>query len=337
MQLQNELMRLLNIRFPVIMAPMFLVSNQEMMEAGIRSGIMSVFPTLNYRKEGSLEDIIDNLHLALLQQEGKPGNFGVNLIVQQTNPLYKKHLEICIKRKVPFYITSLGKPKEVIEKAHSYGAKVFCDVTNMKHAEKCASEGCDGFLAVGQGAGGHAGPHPNYILIPALRKMFPDKPVIAAGGIATGEAMLSMLACGASAASIGTRFIASVEANVSEEYKKAIVDSGMDDIVMTERISGTPCAVINTPYAQKIGLHQNWFERWMNKNPTTKKYFKMLVQIRGMQRLQQAVKPGNYKTLWCAGESVEMIHDILPCEQIIKMLEMELIASFEKMKKDFSG
>ena len=337
MQLQNELMRLLNIRFPVIMAPMFLVSNQEMMEAGIRSGIMSVFPTLNYRKEGSLEDIIDNLHLALLQQEGKPGNFGVNLIVQQTNPLYKKHLEICIKRKVPFYITSLGKPKEVIVKAHSYGAKVFCDVTNMKHAEKCASEGCDGFLAVGQGAGGHAGPHPNYILIPALRKMFPDKPVIAAGGIATGEAMLSMLACGASAASIGTRFIASVEANVSEEYKKAIVDSGMDDIVMTERISGTPCAVINTPYAQKIGLHQNWFERWMNKNPTTKKYFKMLVQIRGMQRLQQAVKPGNYKTLWCAGESVEMIHDILPCEQIIKMLEMELIASFEKMKKDFSG
>ena len=335
MQLQNDLTRLLNIRLPVIMAPMFLVSNQEMMEIGIRSGIMSVFPTLNYRELGTLEDIIDNLHLTLLQQQGKPGSFGVNLIVQQTNPLYKDHLAICIQRKVPFYITSLGNPKEVIEKAHSYGAKVFCDVTNMKHAEKSVQVGCDGFIAVGPGAGGHAGPHPNYILIPALKKQFPGIPVIAAGGIATGEAILSMLACGASGASIGTRFIASVEAKVSAEYKKAIVDAGMEDIVMTERISGTPCAIINTPYAQKIGLRQNWLERWMNKNEATKKYFKMLVQVRGMQKLQQAIKPGNYKTLWCAGQSVEMIHDILPCDQIINMLEKELMEAFNKLEKEF--
>lgn len=335
MLVQNELTKLLNIRFPVIMAPMFLVSNQEMMEAGIRSGIMSVFPTLNFRKQGELEDIIDNLHLAILQQQGKPGSFGVNLIVQQTNPLYKAHLEICVQRKVPFYITSLGNPVEVIERAHSYGAKVFCDVTNIKHAEKCMHAGCDGFIAVGQGAGGHAGPHPNYILIPSLKKLFPQIPVIAAGGIATGETILSMLACGAAGVSIGTRFIASNEAKVSDDYKKSIVDSGMDDIVLTDRISGTPCAVINTPYVQKIGLHQNFFERWMNKNPVTKKYFKMLVQIKGMQKLEQAVKPGNYKTLWCAGESVEMIHDILPCEKIISNLEKELMESYEKLQNDF--
>ena len=335
MKVQNELIQLLNIRFPLIMAPMFLVSDQEMMEAGIRSGVMSVFPTLNYRVKGSLEDVIDNLHLALLQQQDSPGNFGVNLIVQKTNIFYKEHLAICVGRKVPFYITSLGNPRETIEKAHSYGAKVFCDVTNMKHAEKCAQEGCDGFIAVGYGAGGHAGSHPNYILIPSLKKQFPDIPVIAAGGIATGETMLSMLACGAQGVSVGTRFIASKEAKVSEAYKNSIVDSGMDDIVLSERISGTPCTIINTPYAQKIGLHQNWFEHWMSNNVRLKKYFKMLVQMKGMQKLEQAVKPGNYKNLWCAGESVEMIDDIISCEEIIKRMEEELDNAFQKLSNKF--
>lgn len=310
---------------------MFLVSNEEMMIAGIQSGIMSTFPTLNYRKEGALEDIIDNLHLSMLSQQGKPGNFGVNIIVQQTNPLYKKHLEICISRKVPFFITSLGNPSEVIEKAHAYGAKVFCDVTNLVHAKKAASLGCDGFIAVGLGAGGHAGPHPNYILIPSLKKHFPNIPVVAAGGVATGEAMLSMLACGAQGVSIGTRFIATIEAKVSEEYKQSVVDSGMEDIVMTERLSGTPCSVINTPYAQKIGLHQNWLERWMNRNSFTKKYFKMLVQVRGLQKLERAVKPGNYQTLWCAGQSVEMIDDIASCKEIVDRMEQELLKAYEKL------
>ena len=131
MKVQNELMNLLNIRFPLIMAPMFLVSNEEMMVAGIQSGVMSVFPTLNCRLKGSLEDMIDSLHLALLKQQGKPGSFGVNLIVQKTNIYYKEHLDICVDRKVPFYITSLGNPQETIERAHHYGAKVFCDVTNL--------------------------------------------------------------------------------------------------------------------------------------------------------------------------------------------------------------
>jgi nitronate monooxygenase len=314
------------------MAPMFLVSNEEMMKSAMRFGILGTFPTLNYRKENELQDLIANLH-KFKKENNAQGTFGVNLIVQKTNPLYEKHLKICVEGKVPFYITSLGNPKEVIDKAHAYGGKVFCDVTNMEHAQKCASLGCDGFIAVCQGAGGHAGPYPFSILIPALRKAFPAIPVIAAGGIANGAGILSALAAGAEGVSMGTRFIATHEAGVSNEYKQSIVDSGMENIVLTDRLSGTPCAIINTPYAQKIGTKQNAFEKWMSNNSTTKKYFKMLIQVQGMKKLEEAIKPGNYNNLWSAGQSVELIDDILSCEEVLSRLEKEISISFEQLSK----
>jgi nitronate monooxygenase len=314
------------------MAPMFLVSNEEMMKSAMRFGILGTFPTLNYRKENELQDLIANLH-KFKKENNAQGTFGVNLIVQKTNPLYEKHLKICVEGKVPFYITSLGNPKEVIETAHAYGGKVFCDVTNMEHAQKCASLGCDGFIAVCLGAGGHAGPYPFSVLIPALRKEFPTIPVIAAGGIANGAGILSALAAGAEGVSMGTRFIATHEAGVSNEYKQSIVDSGMENIVLTDRLSGTPCAIINTPYAQKIGTKQNAFEKWMSNNSTTRKYFKMLIQVQGMKKLEEAIKPGNYNNLWSAGQSVELIDDILSCEEVLSRLEKEITISFEQLTK----
>lgn len=332
MNVSNKITKELQIDFPIIMAPMFLVSNEAMMKSGMNAGIMATFPSLNYRKDGELDTLLKKLNEHKLKQPSK-GNYGVNLIVQQSNPLYKKHLAVCIENKVPFFITSLGNPKEVIDQAHLYGGKVYCDVTNLTHAAKCASLNCDGFIAVGQGAGGHAGPNPLHILIPALKKQFPDIPVVAAGGIATGEAMLSILASGAQGFSIGTRFIASTEAQVSDAYKEAIVKSGMDDIVMTTRISGTPCSIIDTPYAKSIGYQQTWFEKMLNDNKTVKKYFKMLTQIRGMKKLEDSVKPGNYKTLWCAGKSVEMIHDIQSCEHIVTSLKQEFNAAAMNLKK----
>jgi nitronate monooxygenase len=336
MTLINKVTQALQIDFPIIMAPMFLVSNEAMMKSGMNAGIMATFPSLNYRKEGELDTLLKTLNNYKLSSSSK-GNYGVNLIVQQSNPLYKKHLAICIENKVPFFITSLGNPKEVIEQAHVYGGKVYCDVTNLTHAEKCASLNCDGFIAVGQGAGGHAGPNPLHILIPALVNKFPNIPIVAAGGIATGEAMLSIMASGAQAFSVGTRFIASPEAQVSDAYKDAIVKSGMDDIVMTTRISGTPCSIIDTPYAQKIGYQQGWFERILNENKTVKKYFKMLTQIRGMKKLEDSVKPGNYKTLWCAGKSVEMIHDIASCETIVNNLKKEFLSASKKLKETLAS
>jgi nitronate monooxygenase len=325
-----QLTSALAIRYPVIMAPMFLVSNEKMVKAAMDNGIAGTFPSLNFRKEGELKQVLDRLnqHRALLAPG--LGTYGVNLIVQKTNPLYTKHLKDCVAAEVPFYITSLGSPKEVIAAAHSYGAKVLCDVTNIQHAEKAAQAGCDGFIAVCAGAGGHAGPYPMHILVPALQKAFPDKLLVAAGGIATGQQLASALVLGAHGASIGTRFIASEEAGVSDEYKNAILDYGMEDIVLTERLSGTPCNVINTPAAKKIGYKQNWLEKQLNKNARTRKYFKMLVQLRGMKKLEAAVKPGNYEQLWSAGQSVEMVEDISSVHDIVNRLVQELEETLEK-------
>lgn len=330
MNTSNSILPLLNIEFPLIMAPMFLVSNVEMIKAGMDSGIMATFPTLNFRREGELAAVLDQINS---YKSGSRGSYGVNLIVQQSNPLYKKHLDICVEKKVPFYITSLGNPKEVIAAARTYGAKVFCDVTNVAHAQKCFDNGCDGFIAVGQGAGGHAGPHPLHILVPALRKKFPGLPVIAAGGIVSGEGLLSVRVLGAEAVSVGTRFIVSKECKVNKEYKDAIIKSGMDDIVMTTKLSGTPCTIIDTPEAKKMGYEQSWFERFMSNNPRTKKWFKMFVQVRGMKKLEESVLPNNYKRLWCAGKSSELITGELSCKEIIDNLKAEYITALAEVKK----
>lgn len=335
MNCSTALTKLLNIKIPIIMAPMFLVSNKEMMEEAMSNGIAGCFPTLNYRKDGELKLILQQLNQHKISI-ANPGTYGVNLIVQKTNPLYKVHLKDCIDEKVPFFITSLGNPKEVIEAAHSYGGKVFCDVTNLEHAAKCASLNADGFIAVCQGAGGHAGPYPMSVLIPALKKEFPHIPVAAAGGIATGSGIISALAAGAEGVSIGTRFIACTEATVQQSYKDAVVNSGMEDVVLTERLSGTPCNVINTPYARKIGYKQNFFERWLNTNSTTKKYFKTLVQYRGFKKLEDAVKPGNYNNLWSAGQSVELINDIKPVSQIVDDLVLEMRGCLQQLNQKIS-
>lgn len=309
---------------------MFLVSNENMMKAAISSGIAASFPSLNYRKEGELEHVLTSLNNC---KKNNTGTYGVNLIVQKSNPLYEKHLQICINAKVPFYITSLGNPKQVIEAAHSYGAKVFCDVTNIEHAQKANALNCDGFIAVGQGAGGHAGPFPLSILVASLKKNFPNKPIIAAGGIANGTGILSMLSLGAAGVSIGTRFIASTEASVNKEYKDAIVDSKMTDIVLSEKLSGTPCTIINTPYAKKIGYKLNFFEKLLANNKTTKKYFKMLFQLKGMNKLEKSIKPGNYNNLWCAGQSVELIDHIIPVSEIIDQLKQETFEAYNRLNK----
>ncbi|PBQ31073.1 2-nitropropane dioxygenase [Sphingobacteriaceae bacterium] len=324
----NVLNRLLKIDFPVIMAPMFLVSNVEMMKAGMRSGIMATFPTLNYRKEGELEKVLDELNAYCKLHNG---SYGVNIIVQKSNPLSIKHTKICLQKQVPFFITSLGNPKEVIDGAHVYGGKVFCDVTNLIHAKKCADAGCDGFIAVGQGAGGHAGPNPLQVLVPALKEHFPGIPVIAAGGITNGAGLLSVQVLGASGVSIGTRFIASTEAGVNDNYKNAIVKSGMEDIVMTTKLSGTPCAVINNDAAKKMGYTQNWFEKLLSNNAQTKKWFKMLVQLRGMQKLEKSVLPNNYLSLWTAGKSSELVHDIISCEEIVARIKREYLQSLAEI------
>ncbi len=313
---EAELSKLLGIELPVIIAPMFLVSNVEMVVAAIKSGATAAIPALNYRSTDELREAIQRI-----KREAK-GPFGINLIVNKSNFLYKEQLKVCCEEKIDFIITSLGSPEETIREAHKAGAKVFCDVVDVNYAKKVEALGADGLIAVNKEAGGHAGSLSFKELIPLLKKSC-KLPVISAGGVGNGFEMREMMKYGADGFSMGSIFIASTESGVSQDYKQACVDYGSKDIVMTTKLSGTPCTVINTPYVQKVGTTQNWLERLLNKNKRLKKWFKAFTFFKGMKKLQSAAFSSTYKTVWCAGPSIEHVKAIRPIKEIIDQLKSE--------------
>lgn len=308
---------------PLIGAPMFLVSNVDMVTAVSEAGGVGTFPALNYRP---IEKYIE----ALQQMKAKTKKpIGVNIIVNKSNARQKEDLKHALNAGVNLFITSLGSPKEVILEAHKNGAKVFCDVTNLEHALKVQEMGADGVIAVATGAGGHAGPLSPFVLIPWLKKEL-SIPVVAAGGIADGSSWAAALTLGAQAVSMGTRFIASHEAGVDESYKQAVVKATPEDIVMTTRLSGTPAAVIRTPYIDKIGLDLPWYLKLLKNNSVSKKYVVPLIHWLGMRQLEAAAVGPTWKTVWSAGQSVGMVHEILSCQQIIEKLIQEYQAATDK-------
>jgi len=301
---------------PIIGAPMFLVSNVDIVVAISEAGGVGAFPALNYRP-------IEEYRKALQQIKSRTKKpIGVNIIVNKSNTRQVDDLKEALDAGVELFITSLGSPKQVILDAHKNGAKVVCDVTNLEHALKVQEMGADGVIAVSTGAGGHAGPISPLVLIPWLTKEL-SIPVIAAGGIADGKSMAAALTLGASAVSVGTRFIASKEASVDISYKEAIVKSSPEDIVMTTRISGTPAAVIKTPYIEKMGLDLPWYLELLKKNKLSKKYVVPLIHLLGMRQLEQAAVGPTWKTVWSAGQSVGLIDEILSCDEIMARLVRE--------------
>ena len=311
-----KLAEMLGIEFPIIIAPMFLVSNEAMIIAGIKSGVTGAIPALNYRTTEELRAGIRKIRSEV------NGPFGINLIVNKSNFLYKEQLKICCEEKVDFIITSLGSPEETIKEAHKHGVKVFCDVVDVKYALKVESLGADAIIAVNKEAGGHAGNMSYTELIPLLIKSC-KIPVISAGGVGNGQEARKMLDLGAEGLSMGSIFIASEESPVSQEYKDACVQYGEKDIVMTTKLSGTPCTIINTPYVQKVGTKQNWLERVLNKNKRLKKWVKALTFLKGMKKLQKAAFSSTYKTMWCAGPSIEHVKKIEPIGVIVQRIKDE--------------
>lgn len=303
----------MGIEHPIIMAPMFLVSNPKMIIEGLKNGITGAFPAMNYKTITGLESAI----VEIKQATDKP--FGVNLIVNKSNPKYKLQLNALLKHKVGFIITSLGKPKEVIERCKPLGIKVFCDVVDVKTALKVEKLGADAVIAVNNKAGGHSGPYPPEVLVPELKKHC-KIPVISAGGVATYEQYQAIMGLGADGVSIGTPFIASNECGVNNEYKNAVINYGAKDIVMSNKMSGSPLAVINTPYVKKIGTKANVLERILNKNKALKKYAKMLIFKNGMKTMEKAAFSATYKTVWVAGPAIENIKAIKPVSEIIAQI-----------------
>lgn len=316
MKIETTFTKMMNIQYPIIGAPMFLVSNTDMVVAISEAGGIGTFPSLNYRPEANFDEALKEIK----KRTKKP--IGVNIIVNKSNTRAQADIKTSLEHGVELFITSLGSPKEVIREAHKQGAKVICDVVNLEHAKKVQDLGADGVIAVAAGAGGHAGPISPIVLISWLQKKL-SIPVIAAGGIADGATMASMLVLGASAVSVGTRFIACKEAGVDQAYKDAVVRATPEDIVMTTRLSGTPAAVINTPYVEKIGLDLPWYLKTLKDRKLTKKYIVPLIHFLGSKALERAATGPSWKTVWSAGQSVGLIEDILSCREIMEKLIRE--------------
>ncbi|NJX15640.1 NAD(P)H-dependent flavin oxidoreductase [Tamlana crocina] len=313
--METRLTQLLDIKHPIIQAPMFLVSNVAMVKEAMHCGIAGCIPALNYRTVDELRIAIRELKAA----KPKGGSFGFNLIVNRSNVKYKGQLEAICEEGCDFIITSLGSPEETIKRARQVGIKVFCDVVDLKFAKKVETLGADAIIAVNNEAGGHRGNLSPENLIKEL-KAHCNIPIISAGGVGCKADLDKMLGYGADGVSVGSPFIASEEANVTIDYKQACVNYGANDIVMTERISGTPCTVINTPYVQKIGTKATWLENILNKNRKLKKWVKMIRFAIGMRATEKAAKQATYKTVWVAGPSIEHTNKILPTKEIVRRL-----------------
>jgi nitronate monooxygenase len=229
------------LALPAIAAPMFLVSNPDLVVETCRAGLIGTFPALNQRSteryESWLQEIADRLARAERDDPRRPAPFGVNIIVNKSNPRVEADLAVTVKHRVPLVITSLGAVKELVTQVHAYGGVVFHDVINIRHARKAAEAGVDGIIAVCAGAGGHAGTLSPFALLPEIRRFFP-KTLVLSGALSTGVHIAAARMIGADLAYLGTRFIASVENSAPAEFKEMIVASQASDIVYTAAISG---------------------------------------------------------------------------------------------------
>jgi len=307
------LTEMLGIEYPVLVAPMFLISNSAMVIAALESGATAAIPALNYRTDEALRKAFHEI-----RSKSKKA-FGFNLIVNKSNPKYKKQLNTLCDLRVDYIITSLGSPAEVIKNCKPLGIKVFCDVVNLAYAQKVEAMGADALIAVNNQAGGHCGPQSKEKLIPELVQHC-KIPVISAGGVGTSGHIIEAINLGAAGVSVGTIFIASVEASVSEDYKQALVHYQASDIVLSSKLSGSLLTVINTPYVQQIGTQPGLIERMIKRHKWLKKYLKLIIFVRGMKKIEKAAFSATYQTVWCAGPSIEYVKSIRPMNEILHEL-----------------
>ncbi len=230
------------MRLPVIGAPMFILSNPDLVIAQCRAGIVGSFPALNARPAAALDDWLTQIDEALAAtREAEPERmiapYAVNQIVHGSNDRLEHDVQVCVDHQVPIMITSLRPPGDVVTAAHSYGGLVFHDVISVRHAEKAIEAGVDGLIVVCAGAGGHAGTLSPFALVSEIRQFW-DGPLILSGSITKGEHILAARALGADFVYMGTRFIASAEAGAAEDYKTMVTDSSASDIVYSNLFTG---------------------------------------------------------------------------------------------------
>lgn len=302
-----------HLKLPLVAAPMFLVSGTKLVTEACQNGIVGTFPALNQRTSEGFEEWVIEIKKTLADFESSTGKkaapFGVNLIVHKSNPRLEADLAICIKHKVPLIITSLGAVAELVQQVQAYGGVVFHDITNLKHAQKAASAGVDGLIAVSGGAGGHAGRINPFALMGQIRKFF-NKTVLLAGAISNGQDILAAQALGADLAYMGTRLIATEESLAQPEYKQMLLSSEAEDIIYTPAVSGIPANFMKASL-ERAGVH-NFNERGeMNFGSEE-----------GMDKEAKA-----WKNIWSAGHGVSNISDVPTVQGLINRLNDEYQAA----------
>ena len=308
------------IQVPVICGAMYPCSNPELVAAASESGGIGVVQPLSlvfvhgYKFREGLQYI--------KSLTSKP--IGLNVITEQSSKAYQdrmsKWLDISLEEGVRFFVTSLGNPRWVVERVKPFGGVVYHDITLRKWAIKGAEAGVDGLICVNKRAGGHAGQLGLEELYDELKDL--GLPLVAAGGISTPQEFAEALAVSFDGVQMGTRFIATQECNAHDDYKRAIVNAGESDIVLTEKISGVPVAVINTPYVQKIGTRANRFARWLLRHPKFKHWMRAIYSFISIWKLRKASKQGSgYKDYWQAGKSVRGIDQVESVADIIGSFE----------------
>lgn len=293
------------LALPAIGAPLFIVSNPDLVIAQCRAGIIGAFPALNARPKEELDVWLTRITAAL-----GPGDapFAVNQIVHNSNDRLAHDMEVCAKHRVPVIITSLRAPDEVVRAAHGWGGLVFHDVTNIRHAEKALEAGVDGLILVAAGAGGHAGTLSPFALVAEVRRFYAGT-IILSGAITQGGQILAAQAMGADLAYLGTRFIASAEANAAEAYKRMIVESNAADILYTPYFTGVPGNYLKPSIAAQ-GLDPDA----LPAADKTKMNF-------GSTHVRA------WRDIWGSGQGVGTIADAPPAAEIIGRLKREYAAA----------
>ena len=290
------------LKAPAIVAPMFLVSGPDLVAECCKAGLAGSFPALNQRTSEGFEEWLVELDERLGPDDAP---FGVNLIVHKSNPRVQADLEICVKHKVPFVITSLGAVSELVDAVHSYGGLVFHDVTNRRHAEKAAEAGVDGIIAVAAGAGGHAGLMSPFALVSEIREVF-DGAIILSGAQTHGRHIAAAEVMGADFGYIGSHFIAATESMAGDDQKAMMARAAMKDITHTDKVTGVGANFL-TESLQSATL------------PDTHGGLSLSEEARA------------WKTIWSAGHGVGATRDVRPTADIAR----DLIEQYREARREF--
>lgn len=315
--LETPFTRAVGIEVPLICGAMYPCSNPELIAAVSEAGGIGIIQPISMTFVHG-HDLREGIR-AIRRTTSKP--IGFNAIVEKSSKVYedrmRQWIDVALEEGVRFFVTALGNPRWVVEKVHAVGGTVYHDVTSRKWAERALDGGVDGFIAVNARAGGHAGDQDPARLLEALAPL--GKPVVCAGGVGDPATFARMLGLGYAGVQLGTRFIATPECRAHDDYKQAIVRARAEEIVLTEKLSGVPVAVIETPYVRAVGTKAGFVGRRLLRHPRAKHWMRTFYSLRSVWQLKQASLRGTgYREYFQAGKSVDGIDAIEPAAEIVR-------------------